>query len=147
MRSKEKSKNFTKAVNWKYLGLGVAIIAILVAAIQFTGTSALSQEEEKIASSLEIRYGEIEEKTSLMIENGTTAFRLVNDTHTIEYNEYSFGYFITGVDGVNQNDTHSWLYFVNGVPPLVSIDNYVLEDGDSVSLMLLSNDESMEYFE
>lgn len=136
-----------KAIEWKYLGLGIAVIAILVIVIQSTSIYEPLVKEGKTALSLEINYGENIKKESLEIRNGTTAFQVLNNTHTVKYNEYSFGYFITGVDGIEQNATHSWLYFVNGLPPTLSVDRYVLEEGDNLSFRFLSNEESLKYFE
>ena len=147
MHSEKKSKKSTKAISWKYLGLGIAIIVVLMVVIQHTSIYEPLVREEKIVLSLETNYGKNTKKESLEVKNGSTAFQALNKTHIVEYKEYSFGYFITGIDEVRQNETHSWLYFVNGVPPLASVDNYVLEEEDILIFRFLSSEESMKYFE
>lgn len=148
MHSEKKSGNFMKvAVNWKYLGLGIAIIAVLIVVIQYTSIYEPLEKEEKIALSLEIKYGENVKRENVKIENRSTAFQALNKTHRVEYKEYAIGYFITGIDGVKQNETHSWLYFVNEKPPLEAVNKYYLSEEDVLAFMFLSNEESMKYFE
>jgi len=94
---------------------------------------------------LKIEYGE-SIKENLIVENHTTAFQVLNKTHKVEYKEYPLGYFITGIDGIRQNETHSWLYFVNDSVIMESSDKYYLSYGDVLTFKFLSSEESMKYF-
>lgn|GEM_PF-554798 len=146
MRSEKNLKSFMRtAVNWRYLGLGIAIIAILTVGLQFADIYKESKEEGKIELSLKIEYGE-SIKENLIVENHTTAFQVLNKTHKVEYKEYPLGYFITGIDGIRQNETHSWLYFVNDSVIMESSDKYYLSYGDVLTFKFLSSEESMKYF-
>ncbi|MDY6776655.1 MAG: DUF4430 domain-containing protein [Candidatus Nanohaloarchaea archaeon] len=80
---------------------------------------------------------------TLQVSNTTTAFEAVNRSHRVEYSTYSSGIFITGIDGVMQNDTHSWMYLVNGEPPSTGADSYTLEDGDNLTFWYMSNKRAM----
>lgn len=75
-----------------------------------------------------------------------SAFDALNRTHTVQYNSYANGYFVTSVDGIPQNATHSWGYFVNDVLPMMSSDSYAVKSGDNVTFMLMENEKFYEYF-
>ena len=75
-----------------------------------------------------------------------SAFDALNKTHAVDYNGFANGYFVTGIDGVVQNGTHSWGYFVNGVLPMMSSDSYAVKGGDNVTFMLMENEKFYEYF-
>ncbi len=52
---------------------------------------------------------------------------------TMSYDDYGGGaYFITGIDGKEQDGTHFWQYYVNGEYAGVGACAYVLHSGDSV---------------
>ncbi|MCD6477394.1 MAG: DUF4430 domain-containing protein [Candidatus Aenigmarchaeota archaeon] len=104
------------------------------------------QAKGKIRTSLYIDYGGRTTREEKVINNQTTVFQLLNETHSVNYKEYSTGYFIVSIDGVEQNGTYSWLYFVNGKPPMVSVDKYHLSNNDVVVFKFLSNNEAMKYF-
>lgn len=94
-----------------------------------------------------MNYPEKKTEKILTVDNQTTAFRAINQTHSIEYKKYATGYYITSIDNVAQNKTHSWLYFVNQEPPQVSVDNYHLSNQDNLTFVFISNNESMKFFE
>ncbi len=75
-----------------------------------------------------------------------SAFDALNKTHAVDYNGFANGYFVTGIDGVVQNGTHSWGYFVNGVLPMMSSDSYATKNGDNVTFILMENEKFYEYF-
>ncbi|MDY6766423.1 MAG: DUF4430 domain-containing protein [Candidatus Nanohaloarchaea archaeon] len=78
-------------------------------------------------------------ETVALAENAT-AFTALNASHTVTYREYTNGYFITGIDGLQQNETHSWMYFVNGEVPSTAANRYVLAENDSITFRYMSND-------
>lgn len=87
------------------------------------------------------------DEQAMTVANNTTAFNALNQSHTVTYETSSHGYFITAIDGTAQNDTHSWLFFVNGEPPSVAANAYTVSDGDNVTFRFVSNEEAETYFE
>lgn len=96
---------------------------------------------------VEIRYNNRTEGYQLNPNEGLTAFTVLNSSHRVKYKQYEQGYFLTAIDGIKQNQTHSWLYFVNGQPPTQAVNNYQLKGGDKVSFRYLGQEESKQYFE
>jgi hypothetical protein len=75
-----------------------------------------------------------------------SAFDAINKTHSIGYRNYANGYFVTAIDSVTENSTHSWGYFVNGQLPMMSADSYAVKEGDNVTFILMENEKFYEYF-
>ena len=70
---------------------------------------------------------------TMTVNNGTAVFHVLNSTNSVDYKEYSgLGILITGINGVKQNSTHNWFYFVNGNFAQVSADKYVLLNDSDV---------------
>lgn len=51
---------------------------------------------------------------------------------TVDYEEQSFGAFIKSIDGVSNQKSVFWLYYVNGLPAPVAADKQKIKDGDGV---------------
>jgi len=78
-----------------------------------------------------IYEGEITEKTSVydfMSELQTTG--KINFT---EKNYIGMGEFINGINGIKNNNSQSWIYYVNGKEAQVGVSNYKINGGDVVS--------------
>lgn len=140
-----KTKYKISGKKMKYLVFGIVIIALLVGLVwvKLPGQSATG----KMSVFLTIDYGTKKSQKILTVDNQTTAFAVLNQTHSVGYKEYSMGYFITSIGNKSQNSTHSWLYFVNQEPPEISVDNYHLSDQDNLTFAFISNNESMKFFE
>ncbi len=81
------------------------------------------------------------------VVNGTTVFDVLNNTFNVEYKKYEgMGIFVTSIEGTEQNSTHYWIYFVDGVPGNVSADNFVLYKDLNITWKLMSLEESMKLF-
>lgn len=50
----------------------------------------------------------------------------------VDYEEQSFGAFIKSIDGVSNQKSVFWLYYVNGRPAPVAADKQKIRDGDGV---------------
>lgn len=129
----------------KYLVFGIIIIALLISLVYLKLPEG--SREGEISVLLNVNYPEKKTEKILTVDNQTTAFGAINQTHSIEYKEYATGYYITSIDNVAQNKTHSWLYFVNQEPPQVSVDNYHLSNEDNLTFVFISNEKSMKFFE
>lgn len=102
---------------------------------------------ESFQVQLEIKLPGQVKTYQLRANQGATAFKLLNDSYEVNYKQYEQGYFVTAINGVKQNQTHSWLYFVNEQPPSQAINEYKLSEGDKVSFRYLSQKESQKYFQ
>jgi len=137
--------NFRTFGEKKYLLFGIVIIVILSLVVTMNIPTTTGKEE--ITVYLTVDYGSSTTREALKVLNQTTVFDALNQTHNVQYKEYSIGLFIISIDNVTQNSTHSWLYFVNGEPPMISADNYHLNNNDEVLFKFVSNEEAMKYFE
>ncbi|NOX71294.1 MAG: DUF4430 domain-containing protein [Candidatus Micrarchaeota archaeon] len=78
---------------------------------------------------------------------GTDVLSVLKTEHDVSGKEYAgMGFFITEIDGVKQDEGHSWLFFVNGKPASASVDNTIVEEDVQIEFRFLSNDEAMKYF-
>ena len=70
---------------------------------------------------------------TMTIANGTYVFDVLNGTHSVSYKDYaSLGKLVTSIDGVAQNSTSYWFYYVNGNFAQVAADKYVLYNDSAV---------------
>lgn len=74
--------------------------------------------------------------------NGT-ALQALNASHTVNVTRYSSGAFVTGIDGLHQNATHSWIYFVNGTMPSRAVDRLELGADARVTFLYLPNEKAL----
>lgn len=126
----------------RYVAAGVVMLVALLVLSQ--SPSLQPETDEQLSISLTVDYGDSVDTSIVSVDNGSSAFHVLNSSHTVNYTEYSFGYFVTGIDGVNQNGTHSWLYFVNGEPASKAVDQYRMEEGYNLSFRFVSNNRSQE---
>ncbi len=118
--------------NLVYVVAGIALIAVAVVGIQYQ-SSAPETGEEGIQISLQLeKPGDIVSE-QVNVPVNSTVFDALNQTYSVEYTEYDFGYFVTSIDGLAQNETHSWLYYVNNESATTAVNNYVLDSGDNVT--------------
>ncbi len=64
----------------------------------------------------------------------------------VDYRIFATGILITGINGVESDDDHYWLYFVNGEMPEVGSDYYHPVEGDVITFRYLTAEEAAEYF-
>lgn len=75
-----------------------------------------------------------------------TAFDMLVEKAEIGYKNYDFGRLITSIDGLEQDQNHYWMFFVNGKTPSLSSDQYVIKSDDVISFRYLGAEEANEYF-
>lgn len=147
MASDDRLNMDTDSVNWRAVAAGAVVVAAVIA-----GASTLWQSNpvdtggSTIDVTLQVQ-GPASSQQQLTVANNSSAFDVLNETHTVSYETGSYGYFITAIDGMQQNDTHSWIFLVNSDPPSVSADTYTVADGDNVTFRLMSNEASQDLFE
>lgn len=114
--------------------------AVIIGLILILGAAVwLDLSPQKNISQLE-RGGDkvsliIGEKTfQSQFKEGMTAFDFLNDSGlNLKTKAYDIGILIEAIgDKENGQDGFYWMYYVNGVLPMVGADQYVLEPGDKV---------------
>ncbi|MDI6826556.1 MAG: DUF4430 domain-containing protein [Candidatus Aenigmarchaeota archaeon] len=120
------------------------VLASLAINLYLTFTS--ERYPEKIRVEARIDFGTSEKNKRVEVQNGTTVFEVLKSIATVEYKEYAgMGKFVTSIDGVAQNSTHSWMYYVNDEYAQVACDKYALTEDASFTFKYMSNEEAMGY--
>lgn len=114
------------------------MVAVAAAGMQYQSTTPDTGEDQiQVSLTLEKPNETVSEQVDVAVNS--TVFDAVNQTYPVEYTEYDFGYFITSIDGLEQNDTHSWLYYVNNESATKAVNNYVLNETDNVTFRYTAN--------
>jgi hypothetical protein len=69
---------------------------------------------------------------TVQVAEGTSALDCFSLVSNISSNEYAFGKYVTGINGVMENGSHYWIYYVNGEQAMVGADAYETREGDSL---------------
>ena len=146
MEMKRYFREFTDELNLRYVAAGIAALAVLMIVNQSPQLKQPASNAEVVID-LEVDYGDDVKISEVSVSNGSTAFHVLNKSHEINYTEYSFGYFVTGIGEVQQNATHSWLYFVNEEPASEAVNKVKVADGDDLEFRFISNNRSEELLE
>lgn len=120
-----------------FLVLGALLI---FAALGLQLAPETQKGEDSVMVSLSLEKPNVTLDRGLEIPVNSTVFDAVNQSFSVEYEEYSFGYFLTSVDGLSENGTHSWVYRVNNESPSKAVNRFRLQEGDNVSLIYSSTD-------
>lgn len=127
----EKKLDSIERTELLYVAAGILLVAVAAAGLQYQDSTPETGEDQiQVSLTLEKPSATVSKNVSVAVNS--TVFDALNQTYPVEYTEYDFGYFVTSIDGLQQNDTHSWLYYVNNESATKAVNNYVLESGDSV---------------
>ena len=120
---------------------------ILFFSLAFTG--CLGKESgngvEQFSVTLVIDYGGIVESNGIpvvesidvQINQGSSAFDLLDENTNLEYTEDSmYGAFVTSINGVGNIEGMYWMFYVNGEMASVGVSSYTLNDNDMVMMKL-----------
>ncbi|MFB6292496.1 MAG: DUF4430 domain-containing protein [Candidatus Nanohaloarchaea archaeon] len=132
---------------WRYVAAGTAVVVALLLLSQTLSGGTGGHGEEMLEVNLTVDYGVNVSTQVIEVANGSTAFDALNHTAEVEFQESSYGYFITGVNDVSQNATHSWIYLVNGEAPKKAANRFRLENRDRILYLYLHNNKTGKYFE
>ncbi len=131
--------------------IGGLVVIVLILASLFpdlnlpTLQSLLSNENYELSSPEQIENAaELTQESSKPIadeakiisltasEDNTKAWDLLINNHQIIYQEYDFGIFLEGIDGLKGNQQYFWAIYVNGEKSEVGIADIVLNQGDII---------------
>lgn len=121
-----------------YLAAGILVVVIAATALQYQNQVPETGESQiQVSLTLEKPNETVTEQVDVAVNS--TVFDAINQTYPVEYTEYDFGYFVTSIDGLAQNETHSWLYYVNNESATTAVNNYVLNETDNVTFRYTAN--------
>ena len=75
-------------------------------------------------------------------KTGSTAFDALDKVAKVEATDSEYGKFITSINGVSQNESNYWLFFVNNELASVGSSSYVLESGDEIEFRFMDSQEA-----
>ena len=119
--------------------------AVLLAAMTFLLVFAAAAED--MTATLEVDYegdGVADVTTEETMAEGSTALDLLDAVSEVDVEEMDWGTLVVGIDGVMadwEDEGTWWAFDVNGEQADVSVDSYVLMDGDVVSMSLAGAEE------
>jgi hypothetical protein len=69
-------------------------------------------------------------------QNGINAYALLKKHATVQAKQYSFGYFVTSIDGVVGNGPKYWTFCVNDKEASVGASSYITKYSDRITWKL-----------
>lgn len=75
-------------------------------------------------------------------EDNTQAWDLLIDNHQIIYQEYDFGIFLEGIDGLKGDQENFWAIYVNGEKSQQGVSDIILNEGDIIEFKYEAIEES-----
>ncbi|MCD6402976.1 MAG: DUF4430 domain-containing protein [Candidatus Aenigmarchaeota archaeon] len=94
-----------------------------------------------------MNFGSHKASTLIKTENVSTVFDVLSSVYTIKYKDYGdMGIFLTSINNVSQNSSHSWIYFVNGKLADKAADKYILFRNSTIEWKYMKNNDIMKLF-
>ncbi len=111
--------------------------------------SAKANPPAFVTVTVSVDYGGGRMKTNeVSVREGESVLSALRKSHDVDGKEYEgMGFFITAIDDVKQDDSHSWIFFIDGKPAEKAASAIKVSDGMKVEFRYLSNDEAMKLFE
>lgn len=136
-------------MNKKYAFTGLLLILLASVGIGSFLTPASTLSDQLVSVHVTIRQGsDILSDQTLDVNKGATALSVFDELHELDTQEFAgLGTLITGVDGLAQDDSHYWIFFINDEPAQEGVSIHILQESTSLSLALLTADESAALFE
>jgi hypothetical protein len=69
-------------------------------------------------------------------KNGVNAYALLEKHATVKAKKYSFGYFVTSINGTAGNGPKYWTLYVNGKESNVGASSYMTKNSDTITWKL-----------
>lgn len=116
---------------------GIIGISLLLVALAFFTHQFRLEAPDATPEVVKITQDNVGETISFTATGTTNAFSLTNERATIEYEEYSFGNFITSINGVTAPSGSFWQLSLNGSGAAVGASDLQLEVGDIITWQLV----------
>lgn len=131
-------------MKYGYLMLGLLALAATIlaanAALQHSGSYKSQNTAAQL--SLNIDTGDRLQEYSIEITKNESAFDILDGVADVQYQQYSFGKFITSINGLSGNQTHGWFFFVDGKPSQVGADSYYPAGNETIGFTYMSFEDS-----
>lgn len=121
-----------QSINSKLVVLAAIIIVVLVGLGVYVQNKNSSDVQTVTNSHHQIT------QISYNGENGVNAYVLLNRYAKVQAKHYSFGYFVTSINGVAGNGPKYWTFYVNGKEASVGASSYITKNTDKITWMLQS---------
>ena len=72
-------------------------------------------------------------------QNGVNAYRLLQRHASVKAKKYSFGYFVTSINGVAGDGPKYWIFYINGKSASVGASSYITKNSDRLTWKLQSS--------
>lgn len=114
--------------------LVVIIVAIIVIAATWGGLYI----QNKNSGHVQIATNTQNQITQISYDgkNGINAYKLLTEYATVQAKHYSFGYFVTSINGVVGNGPKYWTFYVNGKEASVGASSYITKNSDKITWKL-----------
>ena len=117
--------------------LGILIIILVLSTLFLNSVDDPITVVEDIEVTLNISFATIQSNLSYTLQSftNTSVFELLNKTVIVSYDKYGFAYFVTGINGVYQNNNitgYFWIYYINDIKANVASNDYLLKSGDQI---------------
>lgn len=111
--------------------LAVAVVTFLVVAAGVSTGVAIHHKENGDVQTVSNAQHQLTQ-ISYDGQNGENAYVSLQKHATVQSKKYSFGYFITAIDGVTGNGPRYWTLFVNGKEASVGANDYITKNSDRI---------------
>lgn len=118
-----------------WMGL-VLVLALILGGFQAPVKAAEAANEGTISVIGNDPAKPILEETTVQLEQNETASDMLVKTlgeSNVGFTHYSFGDMVTGIGGLNADDSHFWAFYVNGEMSMTGSGDYVVQAGDRIS--------------
>ena len=109
-----------------------ALVVVLLAVVAVTGVSVAVHDREtgdvQTVSNAQHQLTQI----SYDGQGGVNAYVLLKKHATVQAKKYSFGYFVTSINGVSGNGPKYWTFYVNDKEANVGASSYVTKSSDRI---------------
>lgn len=112
----------------------VAVFVVIVAAI----TGAGVYEQNRNSNHVQTVTNSQQQLTQISYsgKSGVSAYTLLKKYATITAKHYSFGYFVTSINGTAGNGPKYWTLYVNGKESQVGASAYITKNSDKITWKL-----------
>lgn len=112
----------------------VAVFVVIVAAI----TGAGVYEQNKNSGHVQTVTNSQQHLSQISYDGkkGVSAYTLLQKYATVTAKHYSFGYFVTSINGTAGNGPKYWTLFVNGKESQVGASAYITKNSDKITWKL-----------
>lgn len=139
----ERLDRFTEEIEIRYVAAGL----LMILGLALMAGAQLAQSPgggDQIQVNLTVDYNDSIDSQIIDVNNSSSAFHALNSTYDVQYQESSYGYFITSINEVSGNESNYWIYEVNEETPEVGAGQYTLSENDNLKFSLMTENKSLE---